>query len=80
MSMAAADYDSDGDIDLFVTLYNPDRLLEKPGQKGQHTEPGNFVYHDANNGQDNFLFRNDITVDKWLFTDVTRNSGMDINN
>ncbi len=80
MSMAAADYDLDGDIDLFVTLYNPDRLLEKSSSSDKNPAARSFVYHDANNGPANFLFRNDIQEDKWIFSDVTVNSGMDANN
>ncbi len=80
MSMAAADYDLDGDIDLFVTLYNPDRLLEKSSPSETNQAARSFVYHDANNGPANFLFRNDIKESQWSFTDVTVNSGMDVNN
>ncbi len=80
MSMAAADYDLDGDIDLFVTLYNPDRLLEKSSSSDENPAARSFVYHDANNGPANILFRNDIQEDKWLFSDVTENSGMNANN
>lgn len=80
MSMAGADYDSDGDIDLFVTLYSPNRVLEKSEKAGRGSEAANFVYHDANNGPANFLFRNDIINSKWNFTDVTASSGIDTNN
>jgi FG-GAP-like repeat len=80
MSMAGADYDSDGDIDLFVALYSPNRVLEKSEKPDRGSDTANFVYHDANNGPANFLFRNDTAHDKWNFTDVTASSGIDINN
>jgi hypothetical protein len=75
MSMAAADYDGDGDVDLYVTLYNPDRMT------GNGDSPGrSFVYHDADNGPANVLFRNDVSAGAWVFTDVTENSGLDVDN
>lgn len=80
MSMAAADYDADGDIDLFVILYNPDRALEKTEKTIRGSGDNSFVYHDANNGPPNVLFRNDIADSKWTFTDVTQESGIDVNN
>lgn len=47
-SLAAADYDGDGDIDLFLAQY------KLPYQGGQFPTP----YHDANDGFDSFLLRN----------------------
>lgn len=64
-ALSAADYDLDGDLDIFVVNYG-DRILSPPD-----------VYHDANNGGANVLLRND---GDWKFTDVTIESGLDKNN
>lgn len=81
MSLAGADYDLDGDVDLYVTLYNQDRQLEKTEPSAMEPTHQNFVYHDANNGPPNILFRNDIIPGiKWPFTNVTLHSGLDVNN
>lgn len=64
-ALSAADYDLDGDLDIYVVNYH-DRTLNAPD-----------VYHDANNGGANSLLRND---GGWKFTDVTRESGLDQNN
>ena len=69
-SLAAADYDLDGDLDVFIANYG-DRFLSTSESAGP--EP----YHDANNGGPNALLRND---GDWVFTDVTVESGLDMNN
>ncbi len=68
-SAAVADYDRDGDLDLYVCSY---RYHHGAGNDEVPTP-----YHDANNGPPNFLFRNrgDAT-----FEDVTNSSGMAENN
>ena len=80
MSMSAADYDNDGDLDLYVTGYNPNRRLERTELPAMPAAAANFVYHDANNGPPNTLYRNDISDNEWRFTDVTQNVGLDANN
>ena len=66
-SMAAADYDADGDLDIYGCRYVKTRYGAYP------PEP----YHDANNGSTNFLLRNDGAE---RFTDVTESVGMNVNN
>lgn len=66
-SLAAADYDNDGDLDIYACCY---RIPEKK-------DGGPIPYHDANNGSPNALLRNE---GNWRFTDVTKQSGMDDNN
>ncbi|MCA9168108.1 MAG: VCBS repeat-containing protein [Planctomycetales bacterium] len=69
-SLTAADYDNDGDVDLFVCLNFPKASAQREGD-------GAFTYHDANDGAQNHLFRNEWTADHtWKFTDVTEASGI----
>ena len=66
-SLSAADYDNDGDLDLYATRY----VIGRYGV----TIP--LPWHDANNGPSNHLFQNDGTG---RFTDVTRQAGLDEKN
>ncbi len=71
-SLAAADFDQDSDLDLYVCCYSPReanltrRFLGRP-----------IPYHDANNGSRNALLRNDRN---WVFRDVAKAVGLDENN
>jgi hypothetical protein len=75
-SMSAADYDQDGDIDIYVCPYGTTADIPLPS------------LNHATNGAPNSLFRNDIgdqnksssSSDDWRFTDVTDQVGMDHNN
>ena len=72
-SVSAADFDDDGDLDLFVCVYRGD----SSGKRDDPTQ--RFVFHDANNGGMNRLFRNDISKSRdgtWRFVDVTRAVGL----
>ncbi len=62
-SLAAADYDGDGDIDLFLAQY------KLPYQGGQFPTP----YHDANDGFESFLLRNEGTTG---LRDFTQDAGL----
>lgn len=72
-SLSAADYDNDGDVDVFVCGRNPAR--EKGQSEGVLGTP--IPYHDANNGGANMLLRNE---GDWRFADVTKEVGLDQNN
>lgn len=66
--MAAADYDGDGLVDLYLCSY----IYYQSEAQYRYPTP----YHDAQNGPPNFLFRNTGKS----FEDVTRSSGIDENN
>ena len=71
--MAAADYDRDGKLDLYLCCYS---FFQS---EAQYLYPA--PYHDAQNGPPNFLFRNRLAADgSGVFEDVTQASGMDENN
>ena len=72
MSLSAADYDQDGDLDLYVCGYTPG-----PDAGATDIFANPVPYHDANNGAKNFLLRNDGGLD---FVDVTAEVGLDQNN
>jgi hypothetical protein len=73
-SITAADYDLDGDLDIYVGIARATGLLSP-----QST--GEFVFHDANDGGANRLYRNDLAADGHLeFVDVTEQVGLEVHN
>lgn len=72
-SMAAADYDADGFLDLYVCGRDASGALK--AEQGALGIP--MPYYDANNGGPNMLLRN---KGNFAFVDVTRDVGMDVNN
>lgn len=69
--MAAADYDGDGYVDLYLCTY----IYFQSEDQYSYPSP----YHDARNGPPNFLFRNRL-ADGGFFEDVTARVGLDENN
>jgi tetratricopeptide (TPR) repeat protein len=71
--IAAADYDRDGKVDLYLCTYVYFQ------SEAQFTYPA--PYHDAQNGPPNFLFRNAMNGDgSGFMEDVTAETGMNHNN
>jgi len=68
-SLAAADYDQDGDLDVYICAYRADPL--------SHTPTPPIPYHDANNGGASVLMRNN---GNFQFEDVTDAVGLNHNN
>ena len=69
-AMAAADYDRDGDLDLYICSYRT-----FPWSNKAAAVP--LPYHDANNGGSNVLLRNE---GGWRFQHATREVGLEENN
>ncbi|MGC4049089.1 MAG: FG-GAP-like repeat-containing protein [Paludibaculum sp.] len=71
-SVAAADFDRDGRLDLYFCCY----VYYQSEAQYRYPVP----YHDAQNGPPNFLFRNRLHESPGYFEDVTAASGMSHNN
>ena len=75
-SLAAADYDNDGLLDLYVCAYVQEDNGESIGAANNQ-----FVYHDAENGAPNLLFKNETKeVGKFSFVNTTEEVGLNSNN
>ncbi len=72
-ALAAADYDGDGDVDLYASGRYADDSLASERQVLGIPVP----YHDANNGGRSSLWRNEGEL---VFKDVTAEVGLDQNN
>jgi len=76
-SLAAADYDNDGKLDIYSCVYRHDQLAEGDASELVVTSGATFVQHDATNGGANSLYRN---LGDFNFTNITNEAGLDENN
>jgi hypothetical protein len=72
-SLTAADFDLDGDLDVYVCGYSPGNSIWKADGATDAPVP----YYDANNGGPNMLLRND---GDFQLVNVTAEVGLDVNN
>ena len=72
-SLSAADYDSDGDLDIYTCVYSAGDQPTKRGFEASSPIP----FNDAENGGRNILLSN---LGNFQFADVTRQVGLDQNN
>ena len=84
-SLSAADYDLDGDLDIYVCVDYPNDSagFEDDAEGGIKIQGGaaNRVYHDANDAGRNSLFQNNIKGGGgWEFKDVTVDTAISQNN
>jgi len=70
--MAAADYDRDGRLDLYLCTY----VYFQSEDQSRYPLP----YYDARNGPPNYLFHNRLSQPGGFFEDVTAGTGIDHNN
>ena len=82
MSLAAADYDQDGRLDLYVCCYYLDQMIETGESTLIPSGSSHFVFHNANDGGPSHLFRNGAGNETapWQWTDVTAEVGLNANN
>lgn len=77
-SISGADYDLDGDLDLYVTGYIPEDESDQDRSDAILAGlPAPIPYHDANNGAPNMMMRND---GDFQFSDITEKVGLSANN
>ena len=74
-SLSAADFDSDGDLDLYTCLYSAGDAVGAGRRGFEANSPAPF--DDAKNGGRNILLAN---LGQFRFTDVTRQVGLDQDN
>ncbi len=76
-SLAVADYDADGKLDLFVCVYGPDGTITDRESAIAGISYRGSLYHDATEGGPNTLLRN---LGDWQFENTTEEMGLNVAN
>ena len=80
-SLAAADFDLDGKLDIYVCCYAPNKASDPEESLVMGGASRRFIYHDDNNGPKNYMLKNITKSDgKISFKDVTEEVGLNENN
>ena len=80
-SLSAADYDLDGKLDIYVCCYAPNKSSDAVAVQPMGATARRFVYHDDNNGPENFLLKNETDSGKTIsFRNVTDETSINTNN
>ena len=80
-SLAAADFDLDGKLDVYVCCYAPNKVSDSNANLVMGGSSRRFIYHDDNNGPQNFMLRNTTQKGGEIsFEDVTEVVGLNQNN
>ncbi|MEC7357284.1 MAG: VCBS repeat-containing protein [Verrucomicrobiota bacterium] len=80
-SLSAADYDLDGKLDIYVCCYAPNKSSDATAMQTIGANARRFVYHDDNNGPENFLLKNETDSAAAIsFRNVTKETGLNSNN
>ncbi len=81
MTLTAVDFDNDADLDLYVCVDYGKMQVDSARAASLAGGGSGGVYHDANNGGRNCLYRNDLEKgEPFRFTDATDEVGLDKNN
>lgn len=81
VSLAAADYDLDGRVDVYLCGYNTTGQGSAGLQQAGVAILSSDLLFDSNNGGANVLLHNEIVAGgEWHFTDVTTDAGLHVNN
>ena len=57
-SLAAADFDLDGKLDIYVCCYAPNKASDPEESLVMGGASRRFIYHDDNNGPKNYMLKN----------------------
>ena len=81
MSLSAADFDSDGDIDIYVCAYFKKEVLEGTAQSNTALGAvGSGAPGAVSDAGHNVLFRNDLSDGQFSMVDATKEVGLDKQN